>query len=205
MNARGTAPADAQAIDDPSFVARLRAGDGAAFELLVREAGGRMLAVARRLLSNEEDAREAVQDAFVSAFKSLDRFEGASRITTWLHRITVNAALMKRRAKVRRPERSIDDLLPRFYEDGHRINPRPAWQPLPDELLERAETVSMVRRLIDDLPDDYRTILILRDIEELDTSASAEALGISEAAVKTRLHRARQALRTLLEQELTPP
>ena len=95
------------ADDATDFIERLRAGDEAAFERLVRENGGRLLAVARGILNNEDDAQEALQDAFVSAFRSIDRFEGGSLLSTWLHRITVNAALMKRRAKSRRPERSI--------------------------------------------------------------------------------------------------
>lgn len=191
-------------LDAPSMLARLRAGDGAAYERLVVEAGGRMLAVARRILGNDQDAQEAVQDAFLSAYKNLRSFEGGSKLTTWLHRITVNAALMKRRAKARRPERSIEDLLPAFHADGHRTGPKPPWQPLPQDRLESREMRELVHRLIDELPDDYRTILVLRDIEELDTASTAEALGISEPAVKTRLHRARQALRTLLEQSMAP-
>lgn len=185
------------------LLARLRAGDERAYEDLVRDAGPRMLAVCRRLLSNEQDAQEAVQDAFVSAFKALPGFEGGSKLTTWLHRIAVNAALMKRRAKSRRPERSLDDLLPAFHEDGHRKDPKDPWAEMPHDQITREETRAMVQRLIDELPDDYRTILILRDIEGLDTASTAQTLSISEPAVKTRLHRARQALRTLLEAELT--
>jgi RNA polymerase sigma-70 factor (ECF subfamily) len=189
-------------LDRPEFVDRLRRGDAEAFESLVRQTGGRMLAVARRFLSNEEDAREAVQDAYVSAFKAIASFEGSSKVTTWLHRITVNASLMKRRAKSRRPERSIEDLLPRFREDGHRDGVLPAWPPVPESRLVTEELQAMVRAHIDALPDDYRTVLVLRDLEGLDTASTAEVLGISEAAVKTRLHRARQALRTLLEGDL---
>jgi len=181
------------------LVVRLRAGDGAAFEELVRQEGGRMLAVARRLLRSEEDARDALQDAFVSAFKSIDRYTGDARLSTWLHRITVNAALMKLRTQRRRPERSIETLLPAFKEDGHQANPPAPWRETAESLLDQKETRELVRRKIDELPDDHRTVLLLRDIEELDTEETARLLSVSVSAVKTRLHRARQALRTLLE------
>src|SRR5437868_5777300 len=94
---------------EAELLARLRAGDEAAFAMLVSEYGGRMLMVARRILNNEDDARDAVQDAFVSAFRAIDRFAGESRLATWLHRIAVNAALAKLRTQKRKPLRSIDD------------------------------------------------------------------------------------------------
>src|SRR5262245_65193359 len=103
---------------EAALVAGLRAGVAAAYEEMVRSHLPRMLATARRVLGNEEDARDAVQDAFLSAFRALNSFEGQSRLSTWLHRIAVNAALMKLRSKRRRPERPITDLLPRFTEDG---------------------------------------------------------------------------------------
>jgi len=99
--------ADAEA----TMLDRLRAKDERAFEMLVRAYGGRMLAVARRLLRSEDDAADAVQEAFLAAFKSIDRFRGAARLSTWLHRIVVNAVLMKLRASSRRPEETIEDLL----------------------------------------------------------------------------------------------
>lgn len=199
-----TTPFDT-ALDTPeaqaALLARLRAGDDAAFDELVRRAGGRMLAVARRMLSKEEDAADAVQDAFLSAFKALDKFDGRSRLTTWLHRITVNACLMKLRTQRRRPETSIEDLLPVFVPDGHQKTPTPAWNPEPSTGIQAAELRELVRSKIDELPEAYRVVLILRDVEELSTEEAAAALEITPNAVKTRLHRARQALRTLLEPE----
>jgi hypothetical protein len=102
---------------DARLIERLRAGDNAAYEELINLTGGRLLAVARRMLGREEDAQDAVQDVFLSAFKSLDRFDGRSLLTTSLHRICVNACLMKLRSRRRRPERNIDDLLPSFLDD----------------------------------------------------------------------------------------
>ncbi len=191
-----------QETDEAELIGRLRGGEAAAYEALVRDYGGRMLAVARRILIDEDHARDAVQEAFLSAFKSIGGFEGGSRLGTWLHRIVTNAALMKLRARGRKPETQLDDLLPTFYEDGHRQNAVAAWNAPADVLAQRAETRQIVRRSIDRLPDDYRTVLMLRDMDQLDTEETAELLGVNRGVVKTRLHRARQALRTLLEKEL---
>src|SRR3990172_9044286 len=111
-----------------SLVLRLRAGGDAALSELVRENGGRLLAVARRLLRSEEDARDAVQEAFLNAFRGIERFDGAARLSTWLHRIVINACLMKLRTRGRKPEQPIEELLPRFYADGHPIDPGPPWR-----------------------------------------------------------------------------
>jgi RNA polymerase sigma-70 factor (ECF subfamily) len=185
-------------VSDDSFVGRLRSGEAEAFEALVRRETPRLLAVARRLLRNEEDARDAVQDGFVSAFRSLDGFGGRCQVSTWLHRITVNAALMKLRARRRKPEDPIEDLLPSFLEDGHHARHPHEWRDTGEALLASREDRAFVRAAIDRLPDSYRTVLLLRDIEELDTAEVAQLLGVSDNVVKVRLHRARQALRTLL-------
>lgn len=195
-NTQGTESADA------TLVERLRRGDDAAFEELVRNYGGRMLAVARRLLGNEADANDAVQEAFLSAFKSIDQFAGGAKLSTWLHRIAVNASLMRLRTRQRKREQSIDALLPTFKEDGHHVNPAREWRASAEQLAEKEETRQFVRDSIDKLPDAYRTVLVLRDLESLDTEETGRLLGISGNAVKTRLHRARQALRTLLESRL---
>ena len=185
------------------FLARLQRGDDDACTELVRAHTGRLLAVARRMLRNEEDAKDAVQQAFLSAFRALPNFNGQSQLSTWLHRIVVNASLMKLRTRARRPEESIEDLLPRFLDDGHHSE---AWSDLGssvDNLLERKETRARVRAAIDRLPETYRTVLLLRDIEELDTASTAGMLGVTTNAVKIKLHRARQALARLLETEFS--
>lgn len=188
--------------DEAQLVERLRAGDAEAFERVVREQGPRLLAVARRFLNHEQDAQDAVQDAFLSAFRNLDQFQGGSRLGTWLHRIVVNASLMKLRSRSRRPERSIDDLLPRFQDDGHLSGVGSDWAVTVDSALGDRDTRDLVRRRIEELPDSFRTVLLLRDIEGQSTEETAELLGISPGAVKTRLHRARQALRSLLDPHL---
>lgn len=190
-----------QEIDEQALVARLKDGDEHAYELMVRAFGGRMLAVAVRILRNEEDARDAVQTAYLSAFRSLPTFQEGSRLSTWLHRIVVNAALMKLRTRRRRPEASIESLLPAFLEDGHHAQQYSQSDLPADALLERAETRAVVRQCIGLLPDHHRSILILRDLEDVSTSEVAGMLGITPNAVKIRLHRARQALATLLRRE----
>ncbi len=185
--------------EESALLARLRAGEDDAYHQLVRDYGGRMLAVARRFLRNEEDARDAVQDAFLSAFRSIGSFEGGARLSTWLHRIVVNAALMKLRTRRRKPEKPIEDLMPGFIEDGHFAQIPMAWRPSAADELESREIRELVLRNIDLLPAIYRTVLLLRDVEERDTETTAELLRITTAAVKTRLHRARLALRNLLD------
>lgn len=192
----------AQDADEKALLARLRAGENAAFEQLIRAYGGRLLAVARHFLPVEEDARDAVQEAFTSAFRSIERFEGNARLSTWLHRIVVNAALMKLRTRRRKPEQSIEDLLPGFLEDGHLERPASPWRKSGLEGLELDELRGLMHEKIQALPENYRNVLLLRDIEELDTQETAELMGISEGAVKTRLHRARLALHELLEPHL---
>jgi RNA polymerase sigma-70 factor (ECF subfamily) len=185
---------------ESALVARLQAGDALAFAELVRAQGPRMLAVARRLLRSDDDAADAVQEAFISAFRAIGNFEGGAKLSTWLHRIVVNASLMRVRNRTRHPEISIDELLPRFVEDGQHIDEPREWRsPEPLDALERRETRKLVRGLIDRLPSDYRTVLLLRDIEGLDTKETAELLGVTANAAKIRLHRARLALRTLLD------
>jgi len=168
------------------------------FEDLVRTHGPRLLATARRIMRNEDQARDVLQDTFLQALKARDAFRGDSTVQTWLHRILVNACLMRLRSRRRHPEESIEEFLPEFLEDGHHVRHPHEWRAEPEVLLERRENRELVRRALDRLPEAYRTVILLRDIEELTTEEAAAALRISECACKVRLHRARQALRGLL-------
>lgn len=201
MNASSESPSAAAGAESRPAPVEAACNE-ALFEQLVRDNAGRMLATARRLLRDEAESRDAVQDAFLQAFRCWKDFRGQSQVSTWLHRIVVNAALMRLRRKARRGSVSIEPLLPAFDATGHRVDVRPAWSASADDLLERRETREMVRRRIDELPHDYRAVILLRDIEEMSTEEAAEVLRITPGAVKTRLHRARMALRTLLEQDL---
>ncbi|MFO0837393.1 MAG: sigma-70 family RNA polymerase sigma factor [Phycisphaerae bacterium] len=195
----GDSSGGASARAEHELVARLKRGDETAYEELVRAYGPRLLTVARRYLALEEDAQDTVQEAFVSAFRAIERFTEQSRLGTWLHRIVVNAALMRLRSRRRHDEQSIDPLLPRFVEDGHHARPIRAWSESASDTATRDEIADRVRRAIDGLPEAYRTVLLMRDIDELDTEETAAILRISPNAVKTRLHRARLALREQLD------
>ncbi len=202
----GAAPAHpARSSDDEAFVARLRAGDDAAFEELLRTHGGRMLMAARRILGNDADAADALQDAMFSVSKSIGTFTERSQLATWLHRIAVNAALMRLRSRRSRSEESIESLMPAFKEDGHHVLQPSRWNIGEEPDLAREESRRLVRRAIDQLPESFRVVLLLRDIEEVDSTEVARSLGITPNAVKVRLHRARQALRTLLDRQFGGP
>ncbi len=182
---------------DAALIDRLRCGESAAYRELIDRCGPRMLSTARRMLGNDGDAEDAVQEAFLSAFKSLAGFDARSQLATWLHRIVVNACLMKMRSRAARPETSIESLLPAFHDDGHRVleiaAPEDATEPA-----ERRQMAALVRAKIDALPESYRAVIVLRDLEGIDTAETASLLGVNQNVVKIRLHRARQALRTLL-------
>jgi RNA polymerase sigma-70 factor (ECF subfamily) len=189
---------------EADLLGALRRGEERAFTELVRANTGRMLAVARRILKNDDEAHDATQEAFLQAFRAIDRFQGEAQLSTWLHRITVNACLMRLRQKRRHPEASIEELLPTFDDTGHRVEVgAPEWT---DDVLGRMEQVQLgkvVRDAIDRLPENFRCVIVLRDIEGLSTEEAAQSLGIRPEAAKMRLHRARQALRTLLEPHFT--
>ena len=177
------------------LLAGLRSDDPQARAALVRRYGGRMLAVARRFLRCEEDSTDAVQDAFLSAFQSIDSFAGKADLGTRLHRIVTNTCLMKLRSRACQPAVSINDLFssgdePRRGACPSAASSGPAYAPLIS-----AETCAQVRACIDRLPRSYRDVVLLRDIQEMDTDQTAAALQLSPAAVKTRLHRARLMIR----------
>lgn len=195
-------PSTERDSDETALLARLREGEDAAFETLVRSHSTRLFSVARRVVGTDEDARDVVQDAFLSAFRAVGSFHGDARLSTWLHRIVVNTALMKLRSRRRRPEESIEPLLPGFQGDGHFTEQLQDWNEPVDQTLSRAETRALVRHRINELPESFRTVLLLRDIEGLSTEEAAKALETTANAVKIRLHRARQALRTLLAPHL---
>jgi RNA polymerase sigma-70 factor (ECF subfamily) len=165
----------------------------------VRENIGWMLSLAQRLIRDRNLAEDAVQDAFMAAFRAMNRFEGRSSLKTWLHRITISASLSKLRQLKRLKEQPIDEYLPEFDRENCRIEaPWTYLVPL-EAVLENDELRTQVSESIDTLPDSYRIVLQLRDIEGYNTSETAELLKISAANVKVRLHRARAALKKILE------
>lgn len=166
---------------------------------LVRANIGWMLALAERLLRDRTLAEDVVQESFVRAFNGLAGFEGRSSIESWLHRITVNSALSKLRQLKRLAEQSIDEHLPEFDRLDCRVETPWARLASVEEIIESDDKRRHVYESIGQLPDAYRVVLQLRDIEEYDTREVATLLGISESNVKVRLHRARAALKKLLE------
>jgi RNA polymerase sigma-70 factor (ECF subfamily) len=175
--------------------------DKAATEQFVRSNIGWMLAVAKRIVMDIAIAEDVVQDAFSNVFKNLEKFRGDAALKTWMHRIVVNQALMALRKQRRRKEQPIDELLPEFDDAGCRVDEPSMLSQLaqtPEALLLSSDRRQQVLASIDRLPDSYRVILMLRDIEELSTSEVAELTGLTEANVKVRLHRARAALKKLL-------
>lgn len=187
---------------DGEFLAELRSGSEKAFERVVRENAAWTYALARRIAGCDELARDCVQEAFTSAYTKIASFEGRSSLKTWLHRIVVNHALMKIRQLQRRPEESFDALLLKFDDDSFVIGPSRIPEKTAEEMLADKQTSQFVRESIDKLPENYRTILLLRDIEGFSTSEAAQMLDIHAGAIRTCLHRARAALRTLLERLL---
>ena len=188
-----------------TLVERLRHGDAGALEVLMGQYAGRVYRLAHGITRDTMAAEEVVQDVFLKLFGVIDTFEGRSTLGTWIYRIATNVALNKRRGKRREVEVALEDVLPTFKPDGHREGDRAFlladWSASPEATVLSDETCLRVRRAIDALPDAYRTVLLLRDVEELTNEATAEALGESVASVKSRLHRARMALRELLTRE----
>ena len=190
---------DFAAPTDESLLEGLRAGDDASYEVLVRTWCGPMLTVARRILGDEQDAMDCVQDAFLQVFRNVAGFEGRSSLGTWLHRIVANAALSKLRKRNRGEEELSAELLAKFDSTGHRMGRQERGTSSAGDLIDRAETREFVQRQIALLPEQYRVVLVLRDIDGYDTAEAAEMLEITETALKVRLHRARAALKKLIE------
>ena len=183
-------------FDEPELMARLKAGDQAAYAQLVEENASAIYRLALRLMGNEADAEDVLQETFLSAFKSIDRFEGRSSLSTWLYRIASNAALMRLRRN--EPEQvSVDEPVER--DDGE-LMPRQFFDfcCLPEDDLLREEAREQMKQAIDELSPTLRSVFVLRDIEGLSTAETAEALDLSESAVKSRLMRARLKLRDQL-------
>jgi RNA polymerase sigma-70 factor (ECF subfamily) len=183
---------------DEELVRRLVAKEDAAYEALLREHGPWMLGLARRLLEDDGEAEDAVQDACLSAFRALPAFHGDARLSTWLHRIVVNAALMRLRRKRRRLEASIDAFLPAFRPDRTHESPVTDWRSDATDEIATEETRRAVRLAVRTLPSPYRAVVVLRDVEGLAMEEVATLLDLSLAGAKSRLHRARLMLRAHL-------
>ena len=186
----------ASAPTDEELVARARAKDFGAFEQLLDRYEDKIFRLAYRFVRNETEAKEVLQDTFLSIWRKLDTFKGDSQFGSWLYRVAANTALMRLRAQRRHPEVSTEEL-PIGYLDSYGQLP-PAgenWAKRPDDELQSDELRRHIQSAVDALPEIYRTVFLLRDVEGLSTEETGEILGISVPTVKTRLHRARIALR----------
>jgi RNA polymerase sigma-70 factor (ECF subfamily) len=193
---------------DAEIVQRVRAGDVRGVEALMATYTPRVYRLAHGVTRSPADAEEVVQDVFLNVVRRIADFEGRSALSTWIYRITMNAALNKRRGKRSEVEQSLEEHLPTFKEDGHREGDRSFlladWSKTPEEELLSEEGRAAVHRAIDALPDHYRAVLVLRDVEGASNEVTAEVLGESVASVKSRLHRARMALREQLTRFYAP-
>src|SRR5271170_3595927 len=183
-------------FDEGSLVAKAKAGDAQAFTDLVNQYERKIYRLAKHITQNDEDAEDVLQEALLKAYEHLDGFQGNSKFYTWIVRIAVNEALMKLRK--RRGDRTVP--LDEPVETGEETVKREiaVWEDNPEQLYSQEEMRAILDEAVQSLKPDFRTVFVLRDIEELSTEETAESLGISIPAVKSRLLRARLALREKL-------
>jgi RNA polymerase sigma-70 factor (ECF subfamily) len=184
------------AIDESALVAQARDGDSTAFGELVRRYEGKIFRLAQHVTQNREDAEDVLQETFMKAYEHLDQFKGDSKFYTWIVRIAVNQALMKLRRRKTDKSVSLDETI----DTGEDMVVREiaAWGEDPEQQLSREELGGILDTAIQSLEPLYRSVFVLRDIEELSTEETAEVLGLSVPAVKSRLLRARLQLREKL-------
>jgi RNA polymerase sigma-70 factor (ECF subfamily) len=167
-------------------------------EQVFREHAPRVYNLARRMLGNDADAEDVTQDVLLQVVRKLDTFRGDANVTTWLHRVTVNAALAHRRKRATREHREIPDPLEMFTENGHHAHAVRPWSVTPDRLAVKRETTELIEKAILGLPELYRDVYVLADVEGLPNQEIGSLLGLSLAAVKSRLHRGRLLMRHAL-------
>jgi RNA polymerase sigma-70 factor (ECF subfamily) len=195
-----TLPAGSSALTDGEVVARVVAGEVALFEVLMRRHNQRIFRVARAIVRDDSEAEDVMQEAYVRAFAELESFEGRAQWSTWVTRIAVNEAL----ARVRRRGRFVDtDVQDAEEASMDYPNPSRSSPPSgPEDQTSARELASFLERAVDGLPDIYRTVFVLREVEQLSTAEAAASLGVSEELIKVRLHRARAELRRGLDVHL---
>ena len=191
-------PVSARPLSDPTLsdeeiVERVRVGDVAFFEVLMRRHNARLYRAVRSILRDEDEAEDAMQQAYIHAYGALGEFQGHSSFSSWLIRIGLNEALMLLRK--RRRLIAVDEIT-------KRMESRMPTVPTPEERVTSRQAIQLLEKAIDRLPAIYRTAIMLREVEGLSTEETARALGVSEQAIKTRLHRARVLLHDALAEEL---
>ncbi len=187
-------------IDEEKFIQLLKDKNNEAQTLFVKTYYSNMFAIAHRYLENKEDVEDILQESFMNALKKIDQFEGRSSLKTWLTTIVINNCLMNLRNKKNKKEHSIEEFLPTFDENGARVGePKLNTAKSVDEIIHDREKREKIKEALDMLPTHYKAILLLRDIDGYSVRETAALLELSEANVKSKLHRARAALKKLLE------
>lgn len=185
---------------DAELVDAIQGGDYEAFEELVRRFSDRVYRLAWSFVKNDHEAEDVAQETFLNVYRAIDRFRGASKVGSWIYRITVNTALMRLRRKRRRPEVSFDALQPDDEPRGHHHDsPVLVDEHTAEDDADRSEMATKIQAAVDELDEKYRVVFLLRDVEELSIQETGDILNLTPAAVKSRLHRARLQLRAALE------
>ena len=188
---------------DAGLVERLQAGDGAALEELFRLHSAKLYNVALRILGDPSDTEEVIQDVFWLVYRKAGSFQGQAQFSTWLYRLTVNAALGKIRKSKKNKEVSYEEFMPKFQNDGHHaVRPVVDWSDTLDEKYSSREIHQLLTIALDQLKPTDKSVIVLSDLEGLSDREIAETLGLTVSAVKTRLHRARLFLRGKLAAQL---
>jgi RNA polymerase sigma-70 factor (ECF subfamily) len=183
--------------DEGAIVRRIVAGDRHAFESLMRQSNRRLYRLARAVLRDATEAEDALQDAYLAAFRSMDRFRGESSLATWLARLVLNECLGRARRDTRR-----NNVIPLVSADAE-IETVPAGESdLPDRVAQRAQMRALLEEKLDELPEDFRVVFVLRSVEEMSVEDTAQCLGIPEATVRSRHFRAKGLLRESLAREI---
>src|SRR5262245_23323271 len=167
-------------------------------ERVFREHGARVYNLARRMLGNDADAEDVTQDVLLQVVRKLDTFRGDAQLATWLHRVTVNAALAHRRKRTRREEHEVHDPLNHFLDNGHHASHVRPWSVSPDAQVLGHEQTQLIERAISGLPELYRDVYVLADVQGMPNAEIGDLLGLSVPAVKSRLHRRRLLMRHAL-------
>ncbi|OGL14946.1 MAG: hypothetical protein A3F92_00970 [Candidatus Rokubacteria bacterium RIFCSPLOWO2_12_FULL_71_22] len=183
---------------DAALVAALLRGEAHAVEALVDQYGAWIHRVASRLLADARDAEEVTQDVLMTIAQKIGTFKGEAALSSWIYRVTANAAYERLRSRRSRHEAALEPLLPVFDDGGRHVARVQDWSRELDDPAVAGELRSALERGIGELPEEYRAVLVLRDVEGLTNEDVAESLGLTVAAVKSRLHRARLALRQRL-------
>jgi RNA polymerase sigma-70 factor (ECF subfamily) len=205
LEMNGSCPCVSPRVDrDSGLVEALRRGDPTAADSLVAAYGHRAFRLATRITGKAEDAEEVVQDAFWSVVRKIDTFRGDSAFGSWIYRVVANAAYQRlRKRRGRSAEVSLDDVLPVFDQHGRHAGPVADWSTSIDDPARQAELRMVLGAALDALPADYRTVVVMRDVEGLSNQDVARALGLSTGNVKTRVHRARLFLRKRIDARIS--